>query len=247
MCVTAPQLDTDLDTLLRTIDDSCIAVLFQPIVDLRHGVAAAYEVFARGPVPYDSPDLLFARAAEIGATAALERACRAAALEGIAALPARLRSSHPFFLNVSAEVLDDVSAPANVVFEVSERASLRDAAVRHFAKHGVQVGLDHVGCGESTLSTLVSCSYLKLDMDVTRGVERAPGQRAVVRTMASMARNVGAVLIAAGVETWAEAETLIQCGVEWAQGFLFARPAPQPAPLDSQMSRMIWSTWRALH
>jgi EAL domain-containing protein (putative c-di-GMP-specific phosphodiesterase class I) len=263
MAVTVLQLD-DLDTLLLTIDASQITPAFQPIVDLRHGVAAAYEVLSRGPAPYASPEVLFERAARIGATWELERACRLAALGAIAALPAEVRSLYTFFLNVSPDVIDDprfVSgftraaleehgvALKNIVIEITERASIRDyakfeAVVRHYAAQGFQIALDDFGSGHSGLVTLISCvpHFLKLDMAVTRDVDREPYKQSIVRAMAAMAREIGAVLVAEGVETWEEAETLVRCGIEWAQGFLFGRPMPRPESLPPAVSRRIAAT-----
>ena len=238
-----------------------VTPVFQPIVDLKHGVAAGFEVLSRGPAPWSSPEGLFERARETGTIWELERACRLAALSAIAALPPALRSSYPFFLNVSPDVIDDprfVSgftrgaleerglSKSNIVIEITERASIRDHAkfkvvVRHYADQGFQIALDDFGAGNSGLLTLITCApdYLKLDMAVTRRVDREPYKQTIVRSMVAMAENIGAVLIAEGVETWEEAETLMRCGVQWAQGFVFARPAPSPERLRPSVSRRV--------
>jgi hypothetical protein len=70
--------------------------------------------------------------------------------------------------------------------------------------------------------------YLKLDMAVTRNVDRDAYKQMIVKSMVALASNVGAVLIAEGVERWGELTTLRQYGVEWGQGFLFGRPAATP-------------------
>lgn len=57
--------------------------------------------------------------------------------------------------------------------------------------------------------------------------------------MVALAQNVGAVLVAEGVETWEEAETLMRCGVDWVQGFLFGHPAPNPEALNRSVSRRL--------
>jgi EAL domain-containing protein (putative c-di-GMP-specific phosphodiesterase class I) len=261
MSVTFARADSDLDDLLLAPDALRITPVFQPIVDLRHGVAAGFEVLSRGPAPYQAPEILFERARELGATWELERACRLAALGAIAKLPPDLRSIHTFFLNVSPDVIDDprfVSgftrgvleehgiSLTNVVIEITERTSIHDyakfeAVVRHYADQGFQIALDDFGSGHSGLRTLVSCAphYLKLDMALTRRVDREPYKETIVRSVAALARNIGAVLIAEGVETWAEARTLMRCGIEWAQGFLFGRPTALPERLRPAVSRGI--------
>jgi EAL domain-containing protein (putative c-di-GMP-specific phosphodiesterase class I) len=269
MPVIAPENDSDLDELLLCIDSHPIKPAFQPIVDLRHGVAAGFEVLSRGPEPYRAPEILFQRAREIGVTWELERACRLAALTAIACLPEAFRSRHTFFLNFSPDVLNDPRfesgftcglldahgiALTNIVIEITERASIRDyaafeAVVRHYADQGYRIALDDFGAGHSDLVTLISCvpHYLKLDMAVTRRVDREPYKERIVRSVVELARNVGAVLIAEGVETWGEAETLMRCGIEWAQGFLFGRPEPRPEQLRPIVSRQIVHNWMRTH
>jgi len=264
MSALAHESDFALDELLTGIDASLIAPMFQPIVDLRHGVAGGFEVLSRGPEPYRAPGVLFERAREIGATWELERACRLAALGAIAALPKALQR-YTFFLNVSPDVMDDPRfvtgftrgvlekhgiAASQIVIEITERASIGDydkfeALVRHYASQGFDIALDDFGSGNSGLRTLISCvpHYLKLDMSVTRRVDREPYKQRIVRSMVEFAHNIGAVLIAEGVETWQEAEALIGCGVEWAQGFLFARPMPRPQLLSRAVSTRVMRAW----
>jgi EAL domain-containing protein (putative c-di-GMP-specific phosphodiesterase class I) len=209
MSVVLPEIDLTAEALQ-------ITPLFQPVVDLRHGVAAGYEMLSRGPE---------------------------AALGAIAKLPRAMHASHSFFLNVSPDVSDGSFTRAaleergisiaNIVVEISERATFK-AAVRHYARQGFQIALDDFGAGDSDLLTLISCApdYLELDIAVTRDINR-------VRSMAALAQNIGAVLIAQGVETWSEAETLMRCGVQWAEGSLFGRPAPQPERLSPEVSRRV--------
>ena len=251
MSAVFPETDFALDELLAGIDASMISPVFQPIVDLRHGVAAGFEVLSRGPEPFRSPETLFERARELGTTWELERACRTAALNAIAALPPSLQR-YTYFLNVSPEVMEAqtfLSAP-RIVIEITERASIGDydkfeALVRHYACQGFDIALDDFGSGNSGLRTLISCvpHYLKLDMSVTRRVDREPYKQRIVRSMVEFAHNIGAVLIAEGVETWQEADALIGCGVEWAQGFLFARPMPRPQLLSRAVSTRVMRAW----
>lgn len=251
-------LASPLDAFLREVDHSSIQPLFQPIVDLRRRRAFAYEVLSRGTPPFCDPTLLFDRAAELGLTWELERACRLAALRTIAGLPRRQRGGVKFFLNISPCVLDDERfvrgftlaalrehglEQGNVVIEITERASIEDyarfeSAIRHYGEQGFSIALDDFGAGHSGLLTLISCvpHYLKLDMAVTRGVDHDPYKQMIVKSMVALAENVGAVLIAEGVETWREAATLMRFGVERAQGFLFGKPAPAPHPLSVEFT-----------
>jgi hypothetical protein len=179
MTISTPQLDRDLDALVRTA--------FRPIVDLRHGVAAAFEASSR---------------------------------EAIASLREPLRARHLFFLNAGDDDVDHV--PADVVIVTAS-----DAAVRRHAARGFEIALDGVG-SEHSLPALLACSYLKFEYD-----------ESALRPMLALARNIGAVLIAGGVATWDEAETLMRTGVEWAEGPLFGPAAARPEALDPAVSRRL--------
>jgi EAL domain-containing protein (putative c-di-GMP-specific phosphodiesterase class I) len=67
---------------------------------------------------------------------------------------------------------------------------------------------------------------VKLDIALVRSVDSDPGRQALIASMVGFARQTGAVLVAEGVETEAEAATLRTLGVTLGQGYLFGRPAP---------------------
>jgi|GEM_PF-2287614 len=83
-----------------------IRPFFQPIVDLSSGLPLGYEILSRGAAPFGSPDVMFRMAKDLDLLWDLERACRTAAIQKIASLPAPLRGSR-FFLNVSPQVFSD--------------------------------------------------------------------------------------------------------------------------------------------
>jgi EAL domain-containing protein (putative c-di-GMP-specific phosphodiesterase class I) len=226
---------------------------FQPIVDLSSGGVLGYELLSRGAGPLRSPLALFEHARRAGTTWELERACRMAALQAIAALPATTRARHLFFLNVSPDVLENPRfvagftlamleeygvSQARIVIEVTERVSITDyarfeATIRHYAGQGFRIALDDFGSGHSGLVTLISSRphFLKLDMAVTRGIHGDDYKQMIVKSMVALAHNIGAELVAEGVETWDELESLVTHGVRYAQGFLLGRPATAALPL----------------
>jgi len=249
MIVLAPS-SLAIDALLLHVDECCIAPVFQPIVDLEQGTTFAYEVLSRGPHPFEAPSVLFDRARELGLAWELERACRRAALNAIAALPPDRRASSLFFLNFSPDVFNDPRfvagftlaalqehgiSQANIVIEITERVTITDygrfeEAIRHYSSQGFEIALDDFGSGHSGLVTLISCEprYLKLDMAVTRHVDGDPYKQMIVKSVVALAKNIGAVLIAEGVESPGELRVLRDHGVGYAQGFLLGRPGPFP-------------------
>ncbi len=238
------------------LDRLQIRPFFQPIVDLSSGQPVGYEILSRGAAPFGSPEVMFRVAREMDLLWDLERACRAAAMQGISGLPPQLRGSR-FFLNVSPQILSDSRFVQgftlsmlrdlgldqdSVVIEITEHESIHDyarfeALIRHYVGQGFRISLDDFGSGHSSLVTLVRCvpHFLKLDREIVHQVEGTPYKQQLVRALVAFSASVGARLIAEGVETWPELETLVALGVRNAQGFLLARPLPVPAGLEPEV------------
>jgi len=68
--------------------------------------------------------------------------------------------------------------------------------------------------------------FLKLDISLIRDVHNSPVKQALIESVVTMGRAVGATVIAEGIEEMQERDTLVSLGVAWGQGFLFARPQP---------------------
>ena len=126
-------------------------------------------------------------------------------------------------------------SPDRVVFEVVESDEVRDAGhlLRIMAEYraaGFGVALDDVGAGYSTLNLLTRLrpDYVKLDMHLTRGVDRDPYQAQVVLKLLEMARELGVKTVVEGVETVGEWAWAARHGADYLQGYLFARPAAVP-------------------
>jgi EAL domain-containing protein (putative c-di-GMP-specific phosphodiesterase class I) len=206
---------------------------------------------------------LFEHARRCGNTWELERACRLAALQAIAVLPPAARKQHDFFLNISPDVLENPRFVAGftlallekygisqkrIVIEITERVSIHDyarfeAAIRHYTGQGFRIALDDFGSGHSGLVTLLSTRphYLKLDMALTRGLHRDGYKQMIVKSVVALAENIGAALVAEGVENWDELESLAAYGVRYAQGFLLGRPSPVPKALTDDMRMQLTS------
>lgn len=63
-------------------------------------------------------------------------------------------------------------------------------------------------------------------MSLIRGIDQSPTKQKVVRSMTALSRDMGMLVVAEGVETPREYETLLEIGCDLLQGFLFARPSP---------------------
>jgi EAL domain-containing protein (putative c-di-GMP-specific phosphodiesterase class I) len=219
---------------------------FQPIVSLRDGATVAYEALTRASDRSGAPiaaDALFRAALAAGRQVEADiHALRSAFRRARGALPA----GSLLFVNVSLATVIRYGArtpPAGLapwlVVELTEREEVGEeqearlqAAVRALRAAGYRVAMDDCGAGYSGLRRLVGLrpDYAKIDMSLVRGIDADAAKAALVQAMARFAERAGIRLIAEGVETESERDTLYELGVTMAQGFLFGRPAPTFAP-----------------
>jgi EAL domain-containing protein (putative c-di-GMP-specific phosphodiesterase class I) len=73
---------------------------------------------------------------------------------------------------------------------------------------------------------------VKLDLALVRGIEKSRRQQTLVTHVVALCRDLGARVVAEGIETVEELKAVIDTGAEYGQGYLFARPAfPIPKPV----------------
>jgi EAL domain-containing protein (putative c-di-GMP-specific phosphodiesterase class I) len=122
---------------------------------------------------------------------------------------------------------------SRVVLEITERASLDNLGnakkrAAELREHGYKIAIDDLGAGYAGLTAfaMLEPEIVKLDMTLVRDVDKNPTKRAVVRTMAQLAHELGMQVVAEGVETRAELDAVIEAGCDLLQGFLLAKPGP---------------------
>jgi EAL domain-containing protein (putative c-di-GMP-specific phosphodiesterase class I) len=120
-----------------------------------------------------------------------------------------------------------------VVLEITERASLhhvRDVQSRiaRLREMGYRIAIDDLGAGYAGLTSFAQLEpeVVKLDMTLVRGVHLQPKKLTLVRTMVSMCRELGMLVVAEGIETPEEREAMVHAGCDLLQGYLFAQPGP---------------------
>jgi EAL domain-containing protein (putative c-di-GMP-specific phosphodiesterase class I) len=118
-----------------------------------------------------------------------------------------------------------------VILEVTERASLDDLDHVHervvaLRQLGYRLAIDDLGAGYNSLNAvaLLEPDVVKLDMSLVRSVHTAPTKQRMVRAMVSLSTELGAQVIAEGVETEEERACLCDLGCDLLQGYLFAKP-----------------------
>jgi diguanylate cyclase (GGDEF)-like protein len=123
--------------------------------------------------------------------------------------------------------------PAHLLIEVTEGLLLDDSPhvmsqLRNLSAAGVQIALDDFGTGYSAMSYLMkfNMDYLKIDRSFIRDMVGSPRSLAIVEAMVGMAHRLGMRVVAEGVETAAQADSLAAAGCEYGQGYLYCPPRP---------------------
>lgn len=231
----------------RLLTESQITPWFQPIVRLSDAGTIGFEALARSRfIGLKSPDRMFRVASEHGAEQELSRECRRAALRAVSA-SAALQSA-PCYLNTHPAELDAQVLSASMrelrerypeqpmTLEIHESAIasvefLRDLRAELNALE-IRLAYDDFGAGQTRLMELVEVppDVVKFDARFIRGLPTATRQRMeTTKAIVKMVKELGAVTLAEGVETQDEADACATCGFEFAQGYLFGRPAPADA------------------
>ena len=99
---------------------------------------------------------------------------------------------------------------------------------------GIRLAVDDAGAGFASLHHILKLcpDIIKLDIVLTRDIDRDPIKRALASSLVSFSRDVGGTLIAEGIETAAELQTLVELGVPLGQGYHLGYPSPLPAPIS---------------
>jgi EAL domain-containing protein (putative c-di-GMP-specific phosphodiesterase class I) len=118
-----------------------------------------------------------------------------------------------------------------VVMELTEHSRVADYpclmhTVRSLRSTGARLAIDDTGAGFSSLSHILKLApdFIKLDRELVAGIDVDPVRRVLASSLVSFAAGTGAQIVAEGVETRAEIETLQVLGVHLSQGFHLARP-----------------------
>lgn len=220
------------------LEGEILQMVFQPIVELETRRVIGCEALARFDHPLQrSPDRWFDEAAEVGLGIDLELAAISLALAELAHLPEGcLLSVNASAATISTVALSDVlaSAPGDrLIVEMTEDSivhNYRDMQ-DHFDRlraRGTRVAIDDAGTGNVGLQHILRLrpDIVKLDRDLIARIDTDLARRALASALASFATDIGAVLVAEGIETSRELDTLVNLGVPWGQGFLLAAPGP---------------------
>jgi diguanylate cyclase (GGDEF)-like protein len=235
--------------LSRTLASQQIHPVYQPIVTLPEARIVAYEGLAR-PVNLDGADSVeefFATAQRMGVANELDWICRRAVVRGAEGI----RSDAQLYLNINLSAVSDVDEdveqmrsllrwigrpPANVVLEIADADRFSNlgqlsARVDAYRRAGFKIGIDDTGRPGIGVDLLYATrpEVIKIDASVTNRCEEA-GARTLIFECIALAEQIGADVVAEGIEQLNVAGELMKLGVNRAQGFLFGRPESITGP-----------------
>jgi EAL domain-containing protein (putative c-di-GMP-specific phosphodiesterase class I) len=141
--------------------------------------------------------------------------------------------SPDFVATVTSVLSRTAMDPTSLVLEMTEHVLIDDidlamTVLSDLKTLGIRIALDDFGTGYSSLSYLrrLPIDIVKIDQSFTADIGRAPTGEAMVSAVTNLAHIVGLTVIAEGVETRHQRETVRAIGCELSQGYFFARPMP---------------------
>jgi EAL domain-containing protein (putative c-di-GMP-specific phosphodiesterase class I) len=257
--------DTMVTELRDALSRNALDLAYQPIVTLPEQRVVGYEALARwrrSDGNEVAPSVFIPIAEDAGLAADLTRWTLQVALREFVPMHRR----HPDLycaINLSARAFDSPALseqilaalaiwglpPTCLMIEVTETAILHDVgrnadSLRHLAESGVRLAIDDFGQGYSSLGYLrhLPAAVLKIDQSFVSDSE-APRTRAMLEAITGMAHRLGMRVVAEGVESDAMLGAVLDAGCDFAQGYLFAKPAgigewlgaPAPAQASGRM------------
>lgn len=240
--------DENVGEFLEIYRNARLTPFYQPIVDVSRAGVYGYEALIRGPSGsnFETPLQLFRAAASLNLDREFEILCRKLAIRRFA----ELKLGHLLFINISPSLLLPMGAPngttmeylheygvdpGKIVIEVTEHCQTRqyevlNAALDHYRNQGFKVALDDLGSGYSSLRlwTEVLPDFIKIDKHFIHNIHRNRIKQSFIHGLLKISSGSNCRIIAEGVESHEEFDFLSSAGINYQQGFYFARPAAEP-------------------
>jgi EAL domain-containing protein (putative c-di-GMP-specific phosphodiesterase class I)/CheY-like chemotaxis protein len=236
-----PVIGSTRRRIQAVLNERGVTPYFQPVVDLDVGNVIGYEALAR----FSQSDARgvsgwFSDAFAVGLGIELERLAATAALPFLnTAAPGvflALNLSPASVLHLREEELCSPAVCPQIVIELTEHVLVEDytaihESLRDMRSSGARLAADDLGADHAGLQHLLALEpdIIKLDISLVSGIHQRRGARALAKALVAFAADIGADVIAEGVEQVEEAEELRAIGVQWAQGNYLGRPEPSPS------------------
>ncbi|MDA8197572.1 MAG: EAL domain-containing protein [Actinomycetota bacterium] len=231
------------------LENGRIQTYFQPLVDVKTRSLHGFEALSRGigdSGEIISPGILFDYAKANNATFFLDRLTRETAIRSAANLNLQGRIFINFLpnaiydprqcLRTTLRIANETNFdPSRIVFEVTETERIEDMdhlgrIFDYYRHNGFKVALDDVGSGYAGLNVLIDLmpDIIKVDREIIVDIDKNPLKQSIFRGLSTAAREQGIEVVAEGIETHEELDFVSNNGADYLQGFLFAKPQPNP-------------------
>lgn len=230
------------------IQNRSLTAHFQPIIDTNTNKIFAYEALTRGVLANGElmyPDQLFKKSARNDMNFTLDRMCRETALKTTAVkkidakvfinfIPTSIYDPE-FCLSSTVKWAKQLDFdPKNIVFEVVETQNVKDkehlkTILNYYRKKGFLIALDDVGEGYSSLNMIIDIKpdIIKVDRNIIQNIDKDTMKQSIYKALKTICIENGIKLLAEGVETPYELEKIKEIGVDYAQGYYFAKPSAE--------------------
>jgi EAL domain-containing protein (putative c-di-GMP-specific phosphodiesterase class I)/GGDEF domain-containing protein len=232
--------------LQKILLEEKVTTLYQPIIDLKDNTVFGYEALSRGPAnsEIEAPVILFTLAEEIGLLFDLDRLCRKRSIINakgkepgkklfVNTLP-NLIYDPEFTSKAFIDFVNENHIPVkDIVFEITERDAIEQfaqfkKALNQYIKEGISIAIDDVGAGYSSLEAIVEIepNFVKIDASIIRGIHESKVKQDMLRALTMLTKSIKAKTVAEGIETKEDLDILREFGIDYAQGYYFAKPGP---------------------
>jgi len=238
----SPDTEALAELTERLRKGDCFRAVSMPIFKLDDETVVGYEILSRGPAgAFEMPDDLFRVSVEYNLLTIVDLRCLKTCLA--ATILPRYDQKARFHVNLFPSTIIDTPIdrlmtlfPSNgtkgsYCVEISEQQFIGDPAylrdhVAALKERNVQVAIDDVGFGRSSLESLIILEpdIVKIDRKYVTGIAAEPSKARLLKRLVKVVHALGAELIAEGIEQREELEVLLEVGVRYGQGWYWGKP-----------------------
>lgn len=247
------------EELNHLIEEELIEYYFQPIIDVATGETFAYEALMRSrldsiPTVYE----ILSLAKQESKLYEIERLTWFKSMESFVDLiqsRAVKKGTRIFINSIPNQDLDDKDVEwfefhygeylNLIVQEITEEErgnrEMQAKKEERMRRWGGSIAIDDYGSGYNSEHLLLSVSaqFLKIDMKIIRDIHKDHNKQQIVKNIIYYAHERQIKIIAEGVETYEEMQTVVKLGADYIQGYYFAKPSLLVQGIDEQKKRKL--------
>lgn len=241
------EIETTKAKIIDVITNNNVKMHYQPIYSLKTNSPVGYESLSRfNSEPYRPPNIWFSEAEKIGLGESLEMLAIKNTLKSLG----RFDTSQHISINTSpdhilsgavSKVFADIADCSNIVLEITEHSPVYEyqkivSILEPLRNKGLRLAVDDVGAGYSSFKHILElqADIIKFDSSLVRDINKDCRKFVLAKALCSFAEDIGCEIIAEGVETSEEVNSLRTLGIDKVQGYYLGYPQPIDNALQHQ-------------